>query len=296
MQMVRLIVIVLLAFPWLAACAYDNPYAFLPQPNKPGDKGSNRTATMVLSGHIVVEPVTGMDEEASRVFVNAVAESLLARGVIATASQPQQRTSKLVSALSEDGQLTLTYFDPYGGRLDEFSLLSPIGLDGNSAEGKLTLDALAGEIAMRLIPSETIDRVVSDAPSFAGADLNLPANIKPIIVSAIFGAPGDGGEVLKVSVKSALRQLGLDVVERPGPDVLQLQAMVSLTESARGYERLAISWELKEPQGKVLATIDQANDIPEGMLVGGWGELAGPITQGAATGILQYFQNAAAAN
>jgi hypothetical protein len=270
------------------ACTAENPYRFLPLPYQPGDKGQNKTSMLVLSGHVVVFPVEGLDDDTSNRLADATVEQILRHEIIATRTRPRQRTSSLEGKVEEtDGskQITWTYHGPYGAVIDRFS--TPL------EKAPIDVKALASTVALHLVPEEatrTIARVPDDQnPRYVSPNF-ISATAPKIMVTAIFGAPNGGGAALRAGVINALRGQGFAVVERPGKTTHQLQCNVALSESQEGYERLSLTWELKSPQGTVLASIDQANEIPIGTLNQGWQGLAEPITQGAATGISEYFR------
>ena len=89
---------------------------------------------------------------------------------------------------------------------------------------------------------------------------------------------------------AALRQAGFDVTGRPDEKTFRLQCTVGIAESRPGFARLALTWELKSPRDVVLATIDQSNEVPSATLESGWEGLAPLVTQGAATGIADFFR------
>lgn len=296
----------------LVGCAADNPYAFLPQPYRPADKGKSRMDTYVLADHIVVERVHGLDDESAERLASAVIASFLETGRIATASRPKARTSRLVGmvegaeeAAGSGGTQTLRFvlIDPYGVRS------APVTFPMTAEED---IPSLSRRIANAFAPDGTRARVEDEAlqrrqlapppvsepgaPTFGTTQSPQGLSTQQVVVSAIFGASAEGAQMLRSAVRSALRDQGVRVVDRPGETVLQLQATVGLSESSRdGFERLSLSWELKSPKGKTLASIDQANDIPKGYLESGWQELAGPISYGAASGISDYLAKHAAA-
>ena len=52
-------------------------------------------------------------------------------------------------------------------------------------------------------------------------------------------------------------------------------------------QRVRVDWTVKMPDGKVVGTIKQANDVPSGSLDKGWGDTAYYATQAASEGIFQ---------
>lgn len=303
-------VLLFLAAVLVTACA--DPQAFLPKPYRPADKGRNRMAPMVLPDHIVVPPVRGFDPEMSALFTRTLIDALLQVDYIATSTSPPQKTSKLYGEYTPTpdnmGSVRLTFQDPSGATREDFSV--PLGiniaqLDPRAYEARALARNFAHTVAARLanlqstpiavqsllaptpaaIPQSTAPGVQAIIPP-AGATIPTGTTI---IVTAIFDAPEQGAGHLRKAIETSLRTAGFVVTARPGPETYRLQCTVGVTESRTGFQRLALSWELKSPKDEVLATIDQANEIPVGSLKEGWAQLAPLVTQGAATGISNYF-------
>lgn len=308
----RILVLSVLSATLLTACA--DPQAFLPKPYRPADKGQNRMASIVLPDHIVVPPMRGLDREMSALFTRALIDALLKVEYIATSKSPPQQTSRLYGEYSlgpdNTASVRLTFLDPWGVTLEDFSV--PLDIDVAQLEpGAYEARALARgfgrtvaarlarlqntPIAVQSLLTPTPAAVPQSAtpPTAYGMQTNAPPTGETIIVTAIFDAPEQGARHLRQAIEASLRAAGFDVTARPGPQTYRLQCTVGVTESRTGFQQLALSWELKSPKDEVLATIDQANEIPLGSLKEGWVELAPLVTQGAARGISNYFATGA---
>lgn len=299
--------LILLAIIVLTACA--DPTAFLPMPYKPGDKGQNRVAQMILPDHIVVPQVRGLDEAAATLVTRAVIDDFLQKETIATTSRPAGRTSSLYGEFTKraDGATSIrwTFRDPYGATLDDFEI--PVAtnltdLDSDSLATRMLAKDMASAVTTRvlgLLRSEPDPRLEPTrhgqamSPGQRGEQGQPTGNGEKIIVTALFDVPRDGERPLRREINAALRQAGFDVTDRPDEKTFRLQCTVGIIESRPGFARLALTWELKSPRGVVLATIDQSNEIPSATLESGWEGLAPLVTQGAATGIADFFQNRA---
>ena len=118
-----------------------------------------------------------------------------------------------------------------------------------------------------------------------------PEEMPKLTIVAIDGAPGGGGRALSSALEYHLKQAGFtvsDAIEDRGALIL---GRVSLTPSkapgaSLSRETLAFNWTVMRPNGSELGTIEQANDIPKGMLDQPWGDLAFIIAEGAAEGIV----------
>ena len=278
--------VALISFIMLSACA--DPNAFLPMPYKPADKGQNRIAQMILPDHIVVPLVRGLDEQTGALIARAVIDDFLQKETIATTSRPKGKTSSLygefVTRLDGSTSIRWTFRDPWGATLDDFETpvaanLADLASDSTSAE-QLAKN-LAGTVTARVLGLRQPELDQRFEPAGTG---------EKIIITAIFDAPGDGDRVLRAAIAASLRQAGFEMTNRPDAKTFRLQCTVGLTESRPGFDRLALTWEVKSPQGTVLATIDQENEIPAETLKGGWSDLAPLVTQGAATGIADFFR------
>ena len=276
----------LISFTLLTACA--DPHAFMPMPYKPADKGQNRIAQMILPDHIVVPSVRGLDEETGALITRAVIDDFLQKETIATASRPKGKTSSLYGEFvtKPDGSTSIrwTFRDPWGATLDDFETPVTANLadlvSGSTGAAQLAKN-LAGTVTARVLGLRQPEPEQRLEPTGTG---------EKIIVTAIFDAPGDGDRFLRAAITASLRHAGFKVTDRPDAKTFRLQCTVGLTESRPGFVRLALTWELKSPQGIVLATIDQQNEISAETLKDGWSNLAPLVTQGAATGIADFFQ------
>jgi hypothetical protein len=122
-----------------------------------------------------------------------------------------------------------------------------------------------------------------------------PDEMPKLTIVAIDGAPGAGGRALASALEYHLKQAGLtvsDTVEDQGALIL---GHVAVTPSkapgaAASRDTLSLAWTVMRPNGSELGTIQQANDIPKGMLDGAWGDLAFLIAEGAAEGIVDLLR------
>lgn len=111
----------------------------------------------------------------------------------------------------------------------------------------------------------------------------------------ISGAPGDGAEALRAAMGAILsRNPKLKLEERAGDATLMLGAEVRLSplSGEPGRERIDIAWRLLAPDGRVLGTITQSNDILRGSLDGRWGATALDIANAAVGGLYQLMAQA----
>jgi hypothetical protein len=107
---------------------------------------------------------------------------------------------------------------------------------------------------------------------------------KPLIlIPEVTGAPGDGPRTLQRSMAYVLDKRGLKVEEHPTgdakPTYVLKGAMTVKTQAGRA--QVAISWSLVRPDGSVVGTVNQANEVAADLLKGPWGDIAFAIADAA---------------
>ena len=96
--------------------------------------------------------------------------------------------------------------------------------------------------------------------------------INAVALTSVTGSPGTGNADLSVAMARVLRKAGWPVLIRGRADALSISAVVKLKPAAGTTQNVILVWTVKTPQGKVLGTIRQANDVPAGSLDTGWGQ------------------------
>lgn len=161
-----------------------------------------------------------------------------------------------------------------------------------------------GEEVRRFVterPGDPADAWIKDMANAAVAAVNryimeveglppTPQEMPKLTIVAVDGAPGNGGRALSSALEYHLKQAGFIVSDTVDDHGALILGKVSLTPSkapgaALSRETLAFAWTVMRPNGNEMGVIEQANDIPKGMLDQPWGDLAFIIAQGAAEGI-----------
>jgi hypothetical protein len=88
-------------------------------------------------------------------------------------------------------------------------------------------------------------------------------------------------------MREALISAGWPVVSKPRGDALTISGKVDVGPRDGASQKVALAWKVSSPDGRVLGTIAQANNIPAGSLDSGWGDTAVYAAQAAATGIFE---------
>ena len=166
-------------------------------------------------------------------------------------------------------------------------------VDDKGEEVRRFVTELAGDPAekwIRVMADATvaaINRYVMDVEGLPPPPEEMPK----LTIVAIDGAPGVGGRALASALEYHLKQAGFIVSDTVADQGALILGRVSLTPSkvpgaALSRETLAFAWTVMRPDGNEIGTIEQANDIPKGMLDQPWGDLAYIIAEGAAEGIV----------
>ena len=77
------------------------------------------------------------------------------------------------------------------------------------------------------------------------------------------------------------------MLNRPARNALTVTGNVKLSAPTGSKQKVALAWTVRTPDGKVLGTIRQTNNVPAGSLNKGWGQNATYVSQAAAQGIFK---------
>jgi hypothetical protein len=111
--------------------------------------------------------------------------------------------------------------------------------------------------------------------------------IRAVAVTNVRGSPGKGNEELAQAMRRTLTEAGWPVLDAERADAFTIIGEVALGPPSGTNQRVRVDWTVKLPDGKVVGTIKQANDVPSGSLDKGWGDTAYYATQAASEGIFQ---------
>jgi hypothetical protein len=109
--------------------------------------------------------------------------------------------------------------------------------------------------------------------------------IRAVAVLPVSGAPGSGNGELTGALRKVLKGAGWPVVNAPRSDALTISGAVKILPPQGSSQKVVLAWTVRSPDGRVLGTIKQANNVPAGSLDGGWGDNADQAAQAAAIGI-----------
>jgi len=122
-----------------------------------------------------------------------------------------------------------------------------------------------------------------DAPAEAEA-----AGRTRLLVRAVEGAPGDGGESLPKAITEILKRQDVAIITDPEAHAdLVLEADVVVAPPRAGKQNVKIVWRVRRKDGGEIGTVGQENDVPAGLLDGAWGDVAYMVAVSAQDGIMQ---------
>ncbi len=147
-------------------------------------------------------------------------------------------------------------------------------------------------------PSQVRAQVRTQAPPVrtasvrtAGVQRKTPVKAKTkinaVAMTSVTGSPGRGNAELLTAMRKVMKKAGWPVLTRPARNALTVTGNVKLFVPNGGQQKVAVAWTVRTPDGKVLGTVRQANNVPTGSLNKGWGKNATYVSQAAAQGIFK---------
>ena len=134
-------------------------------------------------------------------------------------------------------------------------------------------------------PNQPAPSVATQAPS------STPRQLK-VMVGSIEGAPSDGNRQLLGGMRRALGSSKIVVMDAAGSDTFTVTAKVKLTPVDDSTGQLELTWFLKDPSGKEIGKIDQANPVPLAAARGSWAGFGDIVAQAAVEGLLDLLEQA----
>jgi hypothetical protein len=143
------------------------------------------------------------------------------------------------------------------------------------------------------LPQPAADEVTK-APAVAAAEKPDPnrLEIRAVAVTRVTGAPGKGNRELLAAMRRTLGAAGWPVLEAPREDAITIRGEVALAPAVTRSQKVVLKWVIAMPDGRVLGTVDQANEVPAGSLDQGWGKTAELVAGAAAEGIFEVVRKA----
>jgi hypothetical protein len=119
-----------------------------------------------------------------------------------------------------------------------------------------------------------------------------PAPQIKVMVAPITGAPSDGNKQLFSGMRRALGSSKIVVSDKAGSDTFTVTGAVSLAPIDERTVQLTIKWTLKDPSGKDVGNIEQANPVQAAATRGSWGGFGDIVASAAVEGVLELLDKA----
>ena len=151
------------------------------------------------------------------------------------------------------------------------------------------------------VPETPGDPAAMQAAAAAGAAIpgakpTTPAAPPPpqvrVMVAPITGAPSDGNQQLFSGMRRALGSNKIVLMDKPGGDTFTVTGAVSLAPIDERTVQLTIKWTLKDPSGKDIGNIEQANPVPAAATRGSWVGFGDIVASAAVEGVLELLDKA----
>jgi len=139
--------------------------------------------------------------------------------------------------------------------------------------------------------SVSLDEANAAAAGTTPAAANSQQQVK-VMVGAITGAPSDGNRQLYSGMRRALGSSKIVIVDAAGEDVFTVVGTVSLTPIDDKMAKLSVKWTLKDPSGKSVGDIEQANPVPLAAAKGSWAGFGDIVATAASEGVLELLEKA----
>jgi hypothetical protein len=132
----------------------------------------------------------------------------------------------------------------------------------------------------------------ASAPPPSAATQTPPANPRQVrvMVAPVEGAPSDGNRQLFGGMRRALGSSNIVVMDAGGGDTFTVVGKVKLTPVDDTRGQLEVTWFLKDPSGKEVGKVDQANPVPLAAARGSWAGFGDIVAQAAVEGILELLE------
>lgn len=113
-----------------------------------------------------------------------------------------------------------------------------------------------------------------------------------VLVAPVTGAPSDGNRQLYSGMRRALGSSKIVIVDAAGPDVFTVVGTVALTPVDDRTGQLVIKWFLKDPAGKNVGDLEQANPVPLAAARASWAGFGDIVATAASEGVLELLDKA----
>jgi hypothetical protein len=211
-----------------------------------------------------------------------------------TRAQPEDyagATDRLVSRIAQQAAPRIATLM---GRAPNFTPSSPGQVAAGVSVMPPALDRRDGAVtpaAATTAPGTTA--LPGQKPTSAPAPPGAPQQQQvKVMVAPVTGAPSDGNRQLFSGMRRALGSNKIVVIDRAGADTFTVVGKVDLTQIDERAARLVIKWVLKDPQGRDVGELEQANNVPMAAVRGSWAGFGDVVGMAAVEGILELLEKA----
>ncbi len=159
-----------------------------------------------------------------------------------------------------------------------------------------TFEARApGQVAAGVtVPERPSDPVATPASAAAatGTKPPTPQQMLKVMVAPVTGAPSDGNRQLFSGMRRALGSNKIIVIDKGGNDTFVVVGAVSVRPLDERTVQLTVKWVLKDPNGKEVGEIEQANPVPAAATRGSWAGFGDIVAAAAVEGVLELLDKA----
>ncbi len=113
-----------------------------------------------------------------------------------------------------------------------------------------------------------------------------------VLVAPVTGAPSDGNRQLTSGMRRALGSSKLVIVDQAEEGAFTVVGTVNMTPIDDRMARLVVKWIVKDPAGKNVGDIEQANPVPLAAAKGSWAGFGDIVASAASEGVLQLLEQA----
>lgn len=143
-------------------------------------------------------------------------------------------------------------------------------------------------------PDPTSPVVAAAAAAKPGAPTTPPPPQVKVMVAPVTGAPSDGNKQLFSGMRRALGSSKVVVIDKAGGDTFTVTGAVVVTPVDDRTVQLSVKWTLRDPSGKEVGNIEQANPVPAAAARGSWAGFGDIVASAAVEGVLELLDKALA--
>ena len=133
--------------------------------------------------------------------------------------------------------------------------------------------------------------IAPPTPALPGQPQTQEVRVK-VLVAPVTGAPSDGNKQLYSGMRRALGSSKIVVVDAEAPDVFTVVGTVTVNPVDERTVQLVIKWYVKDPSGKTIGDLEQANPVPAAATKGSWAGFGDIVATAASEGVLELLEKA----